>query len=86
MSNFLSDYKSISKNSDISYRVDIKRKRLYVPKKWHNKRISINAQGAIIECKEGALVNAQGFASIAKCSASDISKIAQAVSAYNKRK
>ena len=71
MSNFLSDYKSISKNSDISYRVDIKRKRLYVPKKWHNKRISINAQG---------------FASIAKCSASDISKIAQVVSAYNKRK
>lgn len=86
MSNFLSNYKSISKNSDISYRVDIKRKRLYVPKKWQGKRISVNDKGAIIECAQGALVNAQGFASIGKASASDISKIAQAVSAYNKRK
>lgn len=86
MSNFLSNYKSISKNSDISYRVDIKRKRLYVPKKWQGKRIIIAQDGAIISDKNGALVNKQGFASIAKVSAQDISKIAQAVSAYNKRK
>lgn len=79
MSNFLSDYKSLSSNRDISARVDIKRKRLYVPKKWQGKRISVNDKGAIIECAQGALVNAQGFASIGKASASDIKAIAQAI-------
>lgn len=79
MSNYLSNYKSISKNSDIKLRVDIKRKRLYVPKKWQGKRISVNDKGAIIENKNGALVNAQGFASIGKASASDIKALAQVI-------
>lgn len=79
MSNFLSNYKSLSSNRDISARVDIKRKRLYVPKKWQGKRISVNDKGAIIECAQGALVNAQGFASIGKASASDIKAMAQLI-------
>lgn len=79
MSNYLSNYKSLSSNRDISARVDIKRKRLYVPKKWQGKRISVNDKGAIIECAQGALVNAQGFASIGKASASDIKALAQAI-------
>ena len=79
MNNFLSNYKSLSSNRDISARVDIKRKRLYVPKKWQGKRISVNDKGVIIECAQGALVNAQGFASIGKASASDIKALAQAI-------
>lgn len=79
MSNYLSSYKSISKNSDISARVDIARGRLYVPKKWQGKRISVSDKGAIIECKDGALVNKQGFASIAKVSKQVRREIAQAI-------
>ena len=79
MSNFLANYKSISKNSDISARVDIERGRLYLPKKWQGKRISVSAKGAIIESKNGALVNAQGFASIAKASKQERQAIAQAI-------
>lgn len=77
MSNFLSNYKSVSKRRDIKARVDVKRKRLYVPKQWQGKRISVNDKGVIIECKDGALVNAQGFASIGKASASDIQSLAR---------
>lgn len=76
MSNFLSNYKALSSNRDISARVDIKHKRLYVPRQWQGKRISVNDKGAIIECAQGALVNAQGFASIGKASASDIKAMA----------
>ena len=79
MNIFLSNYKFISSNRDISARVDIKRKRLYVPKKWQGKRISVNDKGAIIECAQGALVNAQGFASIGKASASDIQALAKVI-------
>ena len=79
MNNFLSNYQSIAKNSDIKLRVDVARKRLYVPKKWQGKRISVNDNGAIIECKSGALVNAQGFASIGKASASDIEALAKLI-------
>lgn len=79
MVNYLSSYKSIAKKSDIKLRVDIEHKRLYVPKKWQGKRISVNDKGAIIECKDGALVNRQGFASIGKASASDIKALAQVI-------
>lgn len=79
MSNFLSNYKSISKNSDIKARVDVERGRLYVPKEWRGKRIAVNAQGKIIACENGALVNAQGFASVAKASKQERQAIAQAI-------
>lgn len=79
MANFLSGYKSIAKNSDISARVDVLHKRLYAPKRFKGVRISVNSKGSIIECKDGALVNNQGFASIAKLSAKDISALAKLI-------
>lgn len=83
---FLSNYKSISSsNSDISYRVDVKRKRVYMPKEWQGKRVIISAQGAPKESAQGALVNAQGFASVGKLSSAQVKALAQAVNAYNSR-
>lgn len=76
---FFSDYAKIARNSDIKYRVDIKRKRVYVPKKWQGKRIEISSNGDIKASAQGVLVNAQGFASIGKASASDIKALAQVV-------
>ena len=83
---FLSNYKSISSsNSDISYRVDIKRKRVYMPKEWQGKRVIISAQGAPKESAQGALVNAQGFASVGKLSSAQVKELARAVDIYNKK-
>ena len=79
MSNFLSDYNKLSRNGDIKYRVDIKNKRVYVPKKYIGKYINIKPSGDIIEAKNGVKVNAQGFASVARLSQAVIEDMAKVI-------
>lgn len=80
MSNFLSNYSKLSRNGDISFRVDIKNKRVYVPKKYIGKNIDIKPSGEIIEVKNsGVKVNSQGFASVARLSQAIIEDMASVI-------
>ena len=80
MSNFLSNYQELSRNGDIKYRVDIKNKRVYMPKKYIGKRVDIKPSGEIIEVKNGGVkVNSQGFASVARLSQAIIEDMAKVI-------
>ena len=82
MISFLSDYKSLSKNGGVSYRVDKKNKRVYLDKKYIGKKIDISKNGDIIEVDKnagGVIVNNQSFISVAKMSNEDIEKMASVI-------
>ena len=84
MSNsFLCKYNANSKNSDISYRVDIKHKRVYVPKKYMLKKIDISNKGEIVvlpkNSKGGVVVNKQGFISVAKLPSNEFMELASLI-------
>ena len=82
MKYFLSNYKANAKNSDISFRVDVKRGRVYMPKKYIGKRVDIDGNGNIVIVKNksgGVLVNRQGFASVSKLPSNELMELAEVV-------